>query len=110
MSDTCKLCGCQIFTEGEVWIDNTGGDVCGVDGTNNPHVPANGCDFEVQGDYGHGWELVTTERSWHWTVRAKRLGAALVLLSMVGLLFAAAIYGQHRQDDWRCQHGQAEAC
>lgn len=36
--DNCRVCGYQIhFLEG-VWQDNSGGDVCGVDGTNSPHL------------------------------------------------------------------------
>lgn len=37
MTGTCKHCGCQIHKEGEVWVDNSGGDVCGVHGDNAPH-------------------------------------------------------------------------
>ena len=33
----CKHCGCQIHLENKCWIDNSGGDVCGVDGDNSPH-------------------------------------------------------------------------
>jgi len=39
--ETCKHCGNQIYIErysGEdFWIDNSGGDVCGVNGDNHPH-------------------------------------------------------------------------
>jgi len=37
-SSTCANCGCQIHTEGNVWVDNSGGDVCGMFGDNDPHV------------------------------------------------------------------------
>jgi hypothetical protein len=44
----CKHCGAQIHFEpgaaGDtaypyVWVDNSGGDVCGWDGGNEPHEP-----------------------------------------------------------------------
>ncbi len=38
MSGICETCGCQVFWEVSVWVDNSGGDVCGVDGTNSLHV------------------------------------------------------------------------
>ena len=43
MTGKCINCGCQIYTEPKilkkgVWIDNSGGDVCGWDGGNGPHV------------------------------------------------------------------------
>jgi hypothetical protein len=39
----CKNCGCQIHAvktadNNYYWIDNSGGDVCGIDGDNAPHV------------------------------------------------------------------------
>jgi Rieske Fe-S protein len=37
VSGTCTHCGCQIFWDGYEWIDNSGGDVCGWDGGNEPH-------------------------------------------------------------------------
>lgn len=37
MTGTCKHCGCQLYYDGRVWVDNTGGDVCGHDGANAPH-------------------------------------------------------------------------
>ncbi|CAB4129705.1 hypothetical protein UFOVP115_93 [uncultured Caudovirales phage] len=36
-SDNCLECGCQIWLEGGVWVDNSGGDVCGANGDNEPH-------------------------------------------------------------------------
>ena len=36
-SDECLDCGCQVWLEGDVWVDNSGGDVCGFDGGNDPH-------------------------------------------------------------------------
>lgn len=35
----CKHCGAQIYRDGPVWVDNSGGDVCGWDGGNEPHEP-----------------------------------------------------------------------
>ena len=39
----CKHCGWQIDSESvnnfTVWVDNTGGDVCGWGGGNEPHEP-----------------------------------------------------------------------
>lgn len=37
--EVCLHCGCQIHREGDAWIDNSGGDICGADGENSPHVP-----------------------------------------------------------------------
>jgi len=37
MTGTCKHCGCQLHYDGKVWVDNTGGDVCGYDGGNATH-------------------------------------------------------------------------
>jgi len=37
-SSTCANCGCQIHFDGIVWVDNSGGDVCGMFGENDPHV------------------------------------------------------------------------
>ncbi len=44
--DKCKNCGAQIHAEhwpqgvlGITWIDNSGGDVCGQAGGNEPHEP-----------------------------------------------------------------------
>jgi hypothetical protein len=28
ISDTCLDCSCQIWLEGETWVDNSGGDAC----------------------------------------------------------------------------------
>lgn len=41
MSDTCQVCGCQIWYDKEYncWVDNSGGDVCGHYGDNSPHEP-----------------------------------------------------------------------
>jgi hypothetical protein len=39
MLDECKNCGCQITHENGSWVDHSGGDVCGVDGTNSSHEP-----------------------------------------------------------------------
>jgi hypothetical protein len=39
ITDTCQTCGCQIWWDGLSWINNSGGDVCGVNGDNSPHVP-----------------------------------------------------------------------
>jgi hypothetical protein len=40
---TCKHCGYQIheerYPQGIVYVDNSGGDVCGWDGGNEPHEP-----------------------------------------------------------------------
>jgi hypothetical protein len=38
MTGNCKHCGCQIHKDGSVWVDNSGGDVCGINGDNAPHV------------------------------------------------------------------------
>lgn len=45
MIDTCIRCGAQIHAEGTwpydsdvTWVDNSGGDVCGALGGNEPHV------------------------------------------------------------------------
>jgi hypothetical protein len=35
VSDTCLVCGDQIWLEEEVWIDNSGGDVCDLDEPHN---------------------------------------------------------------------------
>ena len=36
----CKNCGYGIRTDKNGWwVDLTGGDVCGWDGTNSPHEP-----------------------------------------------------------------------
>jgi hypothetical protein len=42
---TCQKCGAQIHNEPspdgtDCWVDNSGGDVCGVDGDNAPHEPS----------------------------------------------------------------------
>jgi hypothetical protein len=37
--ETCTKCGNQIHRDGTAWVDNSGGDVCGVDGENSPHTP-----------------------------------------------------------------------
>jgi hypothetical protein len=37
ISDNCLECGNQIWIENETWIDNSGGDVCGINGDNEPH-------------------------------------------------------------------------
>ena len=37
MTGECIHCGCQIHWDGIVWVDNSGGDVCGWDGGNEPH-------------------------------------------------------------------------
>ncbi len=37
VTGNCIHCGCQIHLEAEVWVDNTGGDVCGWNGGNEPH-------------------------------------------------------------------------
>lgn len=37
MIGTCVACGCQIHQEKGFWVDNSGGDVCGVNGDNAPH-------------------------------------------------------------------------
>ncbi len=38
ISGRCKRCGCQIFRDKNgVWIDNSGGDICGIEGGNEPH-------------------------------------------------------------------------
>ena len=38
MTGTCKYCGCQIHKDGDSWVDNSGGDVCGIDGDNKLHA------------------------------------------------------------------------
>lgn len=39
-TDFCTDCGSQIHTDEDLqWRDNSGGDVCGVDGDNSPHKP-----------------------------------------------------------------------
>lgn len=39
ISGRCINCGCQIFQDDNgIWIDNSGGDVCGIDGDNAPHI------------------------------------------------------------------------
>jgi hypothetical protein len=44
-ADICKACGQIIKFDGQVWIDKTLGDVCGMDGDNSPHMPtSNGCE------------------------------------------------------------------
>ena len=40
VSDTCTKCGNQIHDEDGVWVDNSGGDVCGAEGDNDPHTPS----------------------------------------------------------------------
>ena len=39
-SDTCLDCHSQIWLESETWIDNSGGDVCGINGDNELHNPS----------------------------------------------------------------------
>ena len=37
---TCVHCGCQVHRDGHgTLLDNSGGDVCGWDGGNEPHEP-----------------------------------------------------------------------
>ena len=38
MLGRCIYCGCQLHKEDGVWVDNSGGDVCGYDGGNEPHI------------------------------------------------------------------------
>lgn len=38
----CKHCGQPLVTDQGCLVDPTGGDVCGVDGTNSPHEPDDG--------------------------------------------------------------------
>jgi hypothetical protein len=35
--ETCTHCGAQVHMEDTVWVDNSGGDVCGWAGGNEPH-------------------------------------------------------------------------
>lgn len=37
--EICGACGSQIHGEDNAWVDNSGGDVCGVAGGNEPHAP-----------------------------------------------------------------------
>lgn len=45
--ETCQHCQEQINKDTEVWVDNSGGDVCGWNGGNEPHEPTpDTCDCE----------------------------------------------------------------
>lgn len=51
VSGQCSNCECQIFFDDQnnCWVDNSGGDVCGVDGTNSPHQDNLGINNDTEG-------------------------------------------------------------
>jgi hypothetical protein len=70
MMENCKHCGNQIHDEpagdgSTVWVDNSGGDICAVDGEDSPHVPFADDDVEVAITFSDGsearWANVSVE-------------------------------------------------
>lgn len=41
ISSECVECGCQIFYEDTVWVDNSGGDACGDKNSHTPFLDEN---------------------------------------------------------------------
>lgn len=46
ISSECVECGCQIFYEDTVWVDNSGGDACGDKDSHTPFLDENGDFFD----------------------------------------------------------------